>query len=491
MIGCAPRWLLATIVTLVAAMGCSATTTPPVPTSAPATASTSGIDYVALEAEIEKAITTGPATLDNVRAVLISVDGESKITHYRHDFTQDEYGHVFSVTKSVLSILIGIAIDDGLIVDVDEPLMTLLPMHRKAMSGDTGKVTLRHLLTMSGGFNDDWPGGIVWEEYAEPGKSFIDVLLDRRQEFEPGATFWYSDTSAHLAAAVLQAALERADGDSPRTVLDYAREKVFDPLEISTHPSFSRPVPDPLYTPGFVEAGFGWGTDPNGIELGAFGLRLTAPDMIKIGELYRRDGVWNGQRIVPSEWIKESITPATYESQIGGHSSTAVSTQLRAIGRSEAMEGTKAAQFGIVRQSPLSQLTDPDGQQQIRVGSDVGGDDRQCQVVASRLCVEGRAVELLDWHGGQPPAVFADGRRHRLPGGRDHDSSCLDRDSAHQDVEHGRDVRHTGCQVEIYGAGLPSHRCARWVVAIGEQDSAPVTRTSQRREDLGVQQLSH
>ena len=139
MIGCAPRWLLATIVTLVAAMGCSATTTPPVPTSAPATASTSGIDYVALEAEIEKAITTGPATLDNVRAVLISVDGESKITHYRHDFTQDDYGHVFSVTKSVLSILIGIAIDDGLIDDVDEPLMKLLPMHRKAMSGDTGQ----------------------------------------------------------------------------------------------------------------------------------------------------------------------------------------------------------------------------------------------------------------------------------------------------------------------------------------------------------------
>jgi hypothetical protein len=81
-----------------------------VPTSEPTPASELPIDYVALEAEIEKAITTGPATLDNVRAVLVNVDGETKIAHYRHDFTKDDHGHVFSVTKSVVSILIGIAI---------------------------------------------------------------------------------------------------------------------------------------------------------------------------------------------------------------------------------------------------------------------------------------------------------------------------------------------------------------------------------------------
>ena len=62
----------------------------------------------------------------------------------------------------------------------------------------------------------------------------------------PGTTFWYSDASAHLVAAVLAAALERADGDRPRTILDYAREKLFDPLGISTRPAFSRPLPDCL-----------------------------------------------------------------------------------------------------------------------------------------------------------------------------------------------------------------------------------------------------
>jgi CubicO group peptidase (beta-lactamase class C family) len=295
------RWLLVTVFMLVAVVGCSPAATPSSPTSPTTSASQPPIDYVALEAEIEKAITTGPARLDKVRAVLVNVDGETKIAHYRSGFTEDDHGHVFSVTKRVVSILIGIAIADGLIADIDQPLSALLPKHREAMSGNTATVTLRQLMSMSGGFNNEFPGGgFVWEKYAEPGGSFVEGLLERRQELEPGKVFWYSDISAHLVASVLAAALERADGDRPRTVLDYAREKLFDPLGISTRPAFSEALPD-VFAPKFVTAGFGWGTDPNGIQLGGFGLRLTAPDMMKIGELYRRDGVWKGQQIVPSD----------------------------------------------------------------------------------------------------------------------------------------------------------------------------------------------
>jgi CubicO group peptidase (beta-lactamase class C family) len=314
------RWLMITSFMLAAVVGCSPAATQPSPTSPPTPASKPSIDYVALEAVIEKAITTGPVTLDKVQAVLVSVDGETKIAHYRHGFTGDDYGHVFSVTKSVLSILIGIAIADGLIADIDQPLSALLPEGREAMRGHTAKVTLRHLMTMSGGFNNEFPlGGFVWEKYAEPGGSFVGVLLERRQEFEPGKVFYYSDVSAHLVAAVLAAALQRADGDRPRTVLDYAQNKLFDPLGISTRPTFSRALPD-LFATEFVKAGFGWGTDPNGIQLGGFGLRLRAPDMMKIGELYRRDGVWNGQQIVPAAWIHQSTSPSTFQTKIGGPS---------------------------------------------------------------------------------------------------------------------------------------------------------------------------
>jgi hypothetical protein len=203
----AARWLLVPILVLVVAVGCSPSSAPPPLTTSPRTsASAPALDYGALEAEIEKAITTGPAALDNVRAVLVSVDGETKIAHYRHGFTEDAYGHVFSVTKSVISILIGIAIGDGLIAGIDQPLAELLPEHRQAMSGDTAKITLRQLMTMSGGFDDYMPVGDQWEKSAKAGGNYVDLLL-KRPQYSPGTAFWYSDPSAHLAAAVLAAAL--------------------------------------------------------------------------------------------------------------------------------------------------------------------------------------------------------------------------------------------------------------------------------------------
>ena len=304
------RWLLVTIMLMAAAVGCSPSAAPPpLPTSAPTPASKPPAEYVALEAEIAQAISAGPAVLDNIRAVLVNVDGETKVAHYRHGFTGDDYEHVFSVTKSVVSILVGIAIADGLIASVDQPLAELLPEHRQAMSGDTAKVTLRHLLTMSGGFGNQMPsGGFVWADFAQPGKSYIDLILRQRSGSVPGRNFGYSDPGAHLAAGVLAAALERADGGHPRTVLNYARQKLFDPLGISTHPAFNEPLPD-LFTPEFLTAGFGWATDPNRIEYGPVGLRLRAPDMMRIGELYRQGGRWNGQQIVPTDWIRQSISP--------------------------------------------------------------------------------------------------------------------------------------------------------------------------------------
>ena len=141
------------------------------------------------------------------------------------------------------------------------------------------------------------------------------------------------------------AALERIDGDRPRTVLGYAREKLFDPLGISTHPSFSGPLPDPFITTEFVTAGFGWGTDPNGIQLGGYGLRLTAPDMVKIGELYRRDGVWNGQPIVSSDWIQQCTSPSTFQTEIGSPSDDEYGLLWWIIGKPKAA-GYYALGFG-------------------------------------------------------------------------------------------------------------------------------------------------
>jgi CubicO group peptidase (beta-lactamase class C family) len=219
------------------------------------------------------------------------------------------------VTKSVLSVLIGIAIADGLIAGLDQPLSELLPNHRRSMSNATAQTTLRQLMTMSGGFDDYWPGAEEdWERSAQAHGEFVDRLLERPQ-YSPGSSFWYSNPSAHLVAAVLAAALERAAGE-PRAILDFAREKLFDPLGIPSREAFVRPLRG-FSSPEFDKAGFGWATDPDGIQIGGFGLRLRAPDLMKIGELYRRNGVWNDQQIVPADWVRQSIAPSLRKDDYG------------------------------------------------------------------------------------------------------------------------------------------------------------------------------
>lgn len=305
-----PQRLVVIAAVLVTMIAC--TPTAPLPTPAPTRTPT---DYAALKAAIEQAITTGPATLDNVRAVVINVDGQTKLAHYRHGHTSSDHEHVWSVTKSVLSTLIGIAIADGLIADLDQPLSSLLPEHRRTMDPDVAKVTLRQLMSMTAGYYED-VSRATWEKVIAEDSDFVDLLLERRLALEPGTSFHYSNTSAHLATAVLAAALAAADGDHPRSVLDYARTMLFDPLEIQTQPAWSRPLIDP-YGSAFSRAGFGWGTDPNGIQLGGYGLRLSASDMTKLGELYRNDGVWHGKQVVPAEWIREVTAPSPINPDYG------------------------------------------------------------------------------------------------------------------------------------------------------------------------------
>jgi CubicO group peptidase (beta-lactamase class C family) len=87
--------------------------------------------------------------------VLINVDGQTVLTHYRNGRKPGMTLHVYSVTKSVTSALIGIALDEKLIKDLDSPLGELVPRHRAHMTGDMTRVTLRQLMTMSAGFQYD------------------------------------------------------------------------------------------------------------------------------------------------------------------------------------------------------------------------------------------------------------------------------------------------------------------------------------------------
>lgn len=282
--------------------GCVTQTAPVSPT--PVTSS-AGVDPVALQQQIEDYIRTGTAPLDNVRAVLVVVDGQSRLEYYRHGFTAGDHEHMWSVTKSVLSTLVGIAIGEGLIPGVDTPLKDLLPEYRKVMKASAATVTLHQLMNHTGGFlGGDETYDLQWDVLTGKGDPVAWALSKADSQNHPPGFFVYSDVGAHLVAGVLHAALQRHPATKGRSILDYARTKLFTPLGITSTPA----VPTTGFSatdPEFAGTGFGW-AGAHGVELGSFGLRLTAPDMAKLGQLYLDDGLWNGTRLLPDGWVAQA-----------------------------------------------------------------------------------------------------------------------------------------------------------------------------------------
>ncbi len=248
-------------------------------------------DYRAMQTELRRELTNGDPDLRLVRSVLVSVDGRTTIS-YSNKRRPTDHAHVWSVTKSVISILVGIAVDEGRL-RVDQTLQELLPRHASSMTPQQASITLRQLLTMTAGFSFDGGLNLTAEDP-------VDRILSYGLINDPGVAFDYSNVSAHLVAAVLRNAVDRP-------ILDYAREKLFDPLGIDTRPAWQgSDTGSP--TSGFNKPGFAWATDSAGVNVGAFGLKLTATDLVKLGELYVNGGRWHGRQIVSQAWVNESTS---------------------------------------------------------------------------------------------------------------------------------------------------------------------------------------
>ena len=244
---------------------------------------------------------------DQVRAIVAAQDGEVVFERYTGT-TPGEYRNVVSVTKSVMSTLVGIAVADGLL-SLDDTLAEALPEYAAQMKPAVAEVTVRHLLTMTGGFPSVLSEDVRIYESQDP----IATTLAAGT----GATKnpVYSNAGAHL----LGGALTEATG---MTVLDYARKKLFDPLGIDT-----RPVEESPHQKPYEAADFAWPTDPQGIHFGWGQMTLRPPDMLKLGQLYLDEGVWQGRRILPADWVQEATS-----SKVSASSMNQDTTQLRDYG---------------------------------------------------------------------------------------------------------------------------------------------------------------
>ena len=145
------------------------------------------VDYAAMETAIEDKISSGSLGLSTINAVLVSVGGETKLAHYRNGSKPEDALHVWSVTKSVVSALIGIAIDEKIISGLDATLPELLPRYQKYLSAEEKSITLRQLMSMTAGFPPDDPAPFenihsVFEQRTDPIPMILTDGLDSRRD---------------------------------------------------------------------------------------------------------------------------------------------------------------------------------------------------------------------------------------------------------------------------------------------------------------------
>ncbi|MFI0473868.1 serine hydrolase domain-containing protein [Halomonas sp. HMF6819] len=226
-----------------------------------------------------RALDEQAGALDRLHTVVVAVDG-----NLVHEFHQGGPGtstpvNVKSLSKTVLAAITGAAINDGVIDSLDQPLVELLGSRvPTGLDPRVNDITLENLLAMQAGLErtsgenySGWVASANWVENALS-RPFVD---------EPGGRMLYSTGSSHLVSA----ALTYSSGES---TYELAQRLLAEPLHIM--------LPR-------------WLQDPQGVYFGGNDMQLSPRALVEIGELYRLDGVVDGERILPEGYVENSWTP--------------------------------------------------------------------------------------------------------------------------------------------------------------------------------------
>jgi CubicO group peptidase (beta-lactamase class C family) len=218
----------------------------------------------------------------NLHSLLVIRNGYIVSETYFGANTPETRREIYSVTKSFIATLVGIAIDKGLISGVDRPVGEFFP-DRTWANRDAAKqaMTLENLLTMTTGL--DWPEEDATFRQLYGSRDWVKYVMDEPMASRPGTQFLYCSGCSHVLSAIIQ----RQAGMNTR---DFAQRELFGPL-------------------GIRDAA--WDTDTTGIPIGGWGLKLTPRDMAKLGYLYLSGGEWDGRQIVSAGWVEAATKKHT------------------------------------------------------------------------------------------------------------------------------------------------------------------------------------
>lgn len=221
----------------------------------------------------------------NTDGLMILKDGEVHYENYWNENKETSRHIIWSVSKSFLSALVGIALDEGLIEDINDPIIKYLKDFK-----DTGYegVSIKNLLQMSSGieFNEDYgdPDSDInrYGRVTATGTSQREFAKTLKNSREPGTYNHYISLDSQMLGMLVAEV-------SNMSVKEYLHEKIWSKIGMQD---------DAFYL-----------TDKQEVEMSLGGLNVTLRDMAKFGQLYLNNGKWNGNQIVPSEWVANSTIP--------------------------------------------------------------------------------------------------------------------------------------------------------------------------------------
>lgn len=231
-----------------------------------------------LDPDLVAELYANAGTMENIYSLLIFKNGYLVAEDYFNGGRPRQRVNIHSVTKSINSALVGLALEEGCLTSLDQKMMEFFPEFENRLRDDRKRdITIRQMLQMQAGY--------PWEEATAEGTELLYTgfhtadLVNVPLAGDPGSGGAYSNLTSHLLGLIVARA---CDTD----LKTFADEHLFGPLGI--------------------EEGF-WQVDWDGDYLGYSDIDLTAVDLAKFGLLYMNDGQYDGQQIIPAEWVHESL----------------------------------------------------------------------------------------------------------------------------------------------------------------------------------------
>ncbi len=239
-----------------------------------------GVDSTPIKMLMQN-ILNGSDEVRNIHSVLLVKNGKLVLEEYFYGTHRNQIHHLQSDTKSVISILIGIAIDKGFIKNVNQPLLDFFPeVEPVNLDGLKRGITLEHLLMMASGLQCRDSVRYGWRGLSEMRQSadWIQFMLDLHMAETPGSRFEYCNGASFLLSAIIQK-------DTGVNACEFAEKHLFNHLGIDA---------------------FDWPANAQDITIGWADLQLRPRDMAKIGQMMLKGGRWRGKQIISQDWVNQS-----------------------------------------------------------------------------------------------------------------------------------------------------------------------------------------